>query len=126
MFSQNLKPIVLKPTILVLGHNIGFRRQVWHQYPDISLYSNLYHNSKIICSILGPLVLQEPKTHCSKTHNIGVRTQMWHYYPNISLYLNLYHESKFEVHFILGPLVLPKPKTHCPKTHNIGFSKGRF
>ena len=38
-------------------HNIGFRTQVWHHYPDISLYLNLYRESKFeVRFILGPLV----------------------------------------------------------------------
>ena len=38
-------------------HNIGFRTQVWHHYPDIPLYLNFYHESKCeVRFILEPLV----------------------------------------------------------------------
>ena len=115
--------MVLKPTI-------GFMTQVWHQYPDISLYLQIYQKFKFeVCFILGTLVLPEPISHGPKTHNIGfstqvwhqypdislyfnilyfslfaLRTQVWHQYPDISLYLKLYREFKFEVRFIIGPL----------------------
>ena len=78
-------------------HNIAFRTQVWHHYPDISLYLHLYREFKFeVHFILGLLVLQKPESH-----NIICMTQVWHHYPDISLYLNLYRESKFEVFFPL-------------------------
>ena len=40
----------------------GYRTQVWHQYPDISLYLTLYHDFKFeVHFILGPLIRQNPK-----------------------------------------------------------------
>ena len=93
-FSRNLKPMVLKPTMLVLEPKCGTNIQITpftEPLPRVQIQGLFYSRT---------FSYPEPKTH-----NIGFRTQVWHQYPDISLYLNIYPESKFEVRFILGPLV---------------------